>query len=57
MNRPDLKAVTISPNPADARAAIAVTLDIEDKEIVFSSSYNYAKSPNSEIYAGEDGLI
>lgn len=57
MNKPKLEAVMISPNPVKTRSVIAVTLDIADKEIVFSTSYNYAKTPNGEIYAGEDGLI
>lgn len=57
MNRPELKAVSISPNPVNTKATISVTIDVEDVLIVFGTDYKYARASSYEAYAGEDGLI
>lgn len=57
MNRPELQTVSITPNKANARQAIALVIGVEDRPIVFSTEYKYAKSSGVEIYAGEDGII
>lgn len=54
MNRPDIKNVAISPNPANARASLKITVQVIDKEIVFQKAVEYAK----EIYSGQQiGVI
>ena len=55
MNKPEMQSILITPNPANARTALTVTIDVEDIEIVFSTEYYYAG--NNEIYAGEEGVI
>lgn len=55
MNRPELTSVSISPNPANAKAALTVTIGVDDIEIIFGTEYYYAG--NNEIYAGEEGVI
>lgn len=58
MNRPELKNVSISPNPSKTKATLTVVVSVEDVEIIFGTDYQYAKaSENEEIYAGEDGII
>ncbi len=58
MNRPELKSVSIAPSPANARAVLAVTLGVEDVEIIFSTDHKYAGPPGKEeVYAGEEGII
>lgn len=56
MNKPEIQSVTITPNPAQAKASLSVVVEVEDKEIVFSSAFYYA-SKSGEIYTGEDGII
>lgn len=57
MNRPELQTVSITPNPANARATMTLVIGVEDREIVFSTEYRYAKSSGTEMYTGEDGII
>lgn len=54
MNRPEIKNVTISPNPANAKTSIKVSIQVEDKAITFNKETIYA----GEIYAGQQiGVI
>ncbi|MBQ7924901.1 MAG: hypothetical protein IJ335_01240 [Lachnospiraceae bacterium] len=54
MNRPELKACSITPNPANVKATLAIVIEAEDVEIVFGTDYKYA---GTEVYAGEEGII
>lgn len=57
MNRPVLQSVTLSPNPINAKQTLTVTIEAEDKEIVFGTALYYAATP-VEIYANEEvGII
>ena len=49
MNRPEISSVTISPNPANAKTSIKVSVTVTDKVITFEKVVEYAK----EIYAGQ----
>ncbi len=49
MNKGYIKSCVISPNPANQKQKITITLEIEDKPIVFKKSTYYA----GEIKAGE----
>ncbi len=54
MNRPEIQSVTISPNPANAKASIKVIVQAIDKIITFEKVTEYAK----EIYSGQQiGVI
>lgn len=54
MNRPEIKNVTITPNPAKARESLKIAVQVIDKEIVFRKAVEYAK----EIYSGQQiGVI
>ena len=53
MNRPELKSVLLSPNPINAKQTLTVTIEAEDKEIVFGTALYYAAA-NAEIYASEE---
>ncbi len=57
MNRPELKVCTISPNPVTTKATLAVTISVDDVEIIFGTDYKYARHSESEVYAGEDGIM
>ena len=57
MNRPELKSCIITPNPTNARATLTVSIGVEDVEIIFGTDYKYAKASDTEVYAGEDGVI
>ncbi|MCM1219696.1 MAG: hypothetical protein NC321_16115 [Clostridium sp.] len=49
MNRPEISSVAISPNPANAKASIKISVTVADKVITFEKVAEYAK----EIYAGQ----
>ena len=55
MNKPELQSVSMSPNPAIARATLTLVIGVDDIEIVFGTELYYAG--NNEIYAGEEGVI
>lgn len=57
MNRPVLQSVLLSPNPINAKQTLTLTIEAEDKEIVFGTAFYYAAS-SAEIYASEEvGII
>lgn len=57
MNRPVLQSVLLSPNPINAKQTLTVTIEVEDKEIVFGTALYYAAA-SAEIYANEEvGII
>lgn len=54
MNRPEIQSVSISPNPANAKASIKIAVQATDKVITFEKTSEYAK----EIYSGQQiGVI
>ena len=54
MNRPEIQSVSISPNPANAKASIKIAVQVTDKVITFVKVTEYAK----EIYSGQQiGVI
>ncbi len=54
MNRPEIQSVSISPNPANAKASIKIAVQVIDKVITFEKTLEYAK----EIYSGQQiGVI
>lgn len=54
MNRPEIQSVTISPNPANTKASVKVSVQVTDKAIVFQTAIEYAP----ELYSGQDiGVI
>lgn len=53
-NRPEIQSITITPNPANAKASIKVAVQVADKVITFAKATEYAK----EIYTGQQiGVI
>ena len=57
MNRPVLQSVALSPNPINAKQTLTVTIEVEDKEIVFGTAFYYTAAP-AEIYGNEEvGII
>jgi len=53
MNRPTLQSVLLSPNPIKAKQTLTITIEAEDKEIVFGTALYYAAA-YAEIYASEE---
>lgn len=58
MKRPELKTCVITPNPVNSRAALTITIAVEDEDIVFGTEYSYARDSNkAEVYAGEESVL
>lgn len=57
MNKPVLQSVLLSSNPINTKQTLTITVEAEDKEIVFGTDLYYA-AESVEMYMNEEvGII
>ncbi len=57
MKRLEINSMFLTPNPANTRETLTISIEAEDVEIIFGTDDKYAKTLDTEVFAGEDGVI